>query len=119
MPSPLARKAGLKLDCLLLTWTFTAGILKEMDQDAATQAYVTGMREYLSLYGNELVWFQTYFSIGHAIFILPAQLVQIKVRTLRTVPGHEIKLIVYRLDPPYSCLLARFAGSFWYCCKLR
>lgn len=85
MPLSLGRKRELKLrvklDCLLLTWTFLAGILKEMDQDATTQAYVTGMREDLSLFGNELVWFQTYFSIAYAIFIVPAQLVQTKVFT--------------------------------------
>ena len=73
-------KLRLKLDFLLLVWTFVAGILKEMDQDATTQAYVTGMREDLSLFGNELIWFQTYFSIAYAIFIVPAQLIQTKVR---------------------------------------
>ncbi|KAM0345793.1 hypothetical protein ACHAPU_006146 [Fusarium lateritium] len=66
----------LKLDCLLLTWAFIAGIMKEMDQSATTQAYVSGMRESLSLYGNELVEFNTYFSIGYAIGLVPGQLIQ-------------------------------------------
>jgi ACS family pantothenate transporter-like MFS transporter len=69
----------LKLDCLLLTWTFIAGIMKEMDQSATTQAYVSGMRESLGLYGNELVMFNTYFSIGYAIGLVPGQLAQTKV----------------------------------------
>jgi hypothetical protein len=69
----------LKLDCLLLTWAFLAGIMKEMDQSATTQAYVSGMREALSLYGNELVEFNTFFSIGYAIGLVPGQLAQTKV----------------------------------------
>ncbi|KAJ4268973.1 hypothetical protein NW762_003044 [Fusarium torreyae] len=71
----------LKLDCLLLTWTFIAGIMKEMDQSATTQAYVSGMREALSLYGNELVEFNTYFSIGYAIGLVPGQLAQTRNAT--------------------------------------
>lgn len=69
----------LKLDCLLLTWTFIAGIMKEMDQSATTQAYVSGMREALGLYGNELVMFNTFFSIGYAIGLVPGQLAQTRV----------------------------------------
>lgn len=68
-----------KLDCLLLTWTFIAGILKEMDQSATTQAYVSGMKESLHLYGNELVNFNTFFSVGYALGLIPGQLVQTKV----------------------------------------
>ncbi|KAK8050831.1 Major facilitator superfamily transporter [Apiospora rasikravindrae] len=43
-----------KLDLFLLLWMFIAGIMKEMDQSATTQAYVSGMREDLGLLGNEL-----------------------------------------------------------------
>lgn len=68
-----------KLDCLLLTWTFIAGILKEMDQSATAQAYVSGMKESLQLYGNELVNFNTFFSVGYAIGLIPGQLIQTKV----------------------------------------
>ncbi|KAJ9425784.1 major facilitator superfamily domain-containing protein [Fusarium oxysporum] len=80
----------LKLDCLLLTWTFIAGIMKEMDQSATTQAYVSGMREALSLYGNELVFFNTYFSIGYAIGLVPGQLAQTRVRPSLFLPTCEI-----------------------------
>jgi MFS transporter, ACS family, pantothenate transporter len=69
----------LKLDIILLVWTFIAGLLKEMDQSAMKAAYVSGMQESLSLYGNELVEFTTYFSVGYALFIVPAQLIQTKI----------------------------------------
>ncbi|KAI1371559.1 MFS general substrate transporter [Hypoxylon crocopeplum] len=61
-----------------------------MDQSATTQAYVSGMKESLSLYGNELVEFTTYFSIGYALFIVPAQIIQTRVRPSVFLPICEI-----------------------------
>ncbi|KAL1954769.1 hypothetical protein VTO42DRAFT_717 [Malbranchea cinnamomea] len=63
----------LKLDFLLLACAFVAGLTKDMDQSATTQVYVSGMREDLNLYGNELVEFTTYFAIGYALAIIPSQ----------------------------------------------
>ncbi|KAI1385126.1 major facilitator superfamily domain-containing protein [Hypoxylon trugodes] len=80
----------LKLDAFLLTWAFVAGLLKDMDQSATTQAYVSGMKESLSLYGNELVEFTTYFSVGYALFIVPAQLIQTRIRPSIFLPICEI-----------------------------
>jgi ACS family pantothenate transporter-like MFS transporter len=79
-----------KLDCFLLLWMFIAGIMKEMDQSATTQAYVSGMKEDLALFGNELNWFQTYFSIAYAIFIVPSQMLQTKLRPSLWLPFAEI-----------------------------
>ncbi|KAH8201355.1 hypothetical protein TruAng_004438 [Truncatella angustata] len=61
-----------------------------MDQSGTTQAYVSGMKEALSLYGNELVEFTTYFSIGYAIFIVPSQIIQTRVRPSLFLPLCEI-----------------------------
>lgn len=61
-----------------------------MDQSATTQAYVSGMKESLSLYGNELVEFTTFFSIGYAIAIVPSQLTQTKIRPSVWLPTCEI-----------------------------
>lgn len=79
-----------KLDVFLLVWAFIAGLMKDMDQSATTAAYVSGMQESLSLYGNELVEFTTYFSIGYAIFIVPSQLAQTRVRPSLWLPTCEI-----------------------------
>ncbi|KAJ3541691.1 hypothetical protein NM208_g4484 [Fusarium decemcellulare] len=79
-----------KLDLLLLVWAFIAGLFKDMDQSATTAAYVSGMKEDLSLFGNELVEFTTYFSIGYAIFIVPSQLIQTRVRPSLFLPVCEI-----------------------------
>ena len=61
-----------------------------MDQSATTQAYVSGMKEALSLYGNELVEFTTYFSIGYALCIIPSQMIQTRWRPSIFLPVCEI-----------------------------
>ncbi|KAL4817531.1 major facilitator superfamily domain-containing protein [Aspergillus spinulosporus] len=80
----------LKLDILLLTWAFVAGLTKDMDQSATTQAYVSGWKEALSLYGNELVEFTTYFSIGYALAIVPSQMIQTLIRPSIFLPACEV-----------------------------
>jgi hypothetical protein len=65
-------------------------LIKELDQSATTQAYVSGMREDLSLYGNELVNFNTFFSIGYAIGLIPGQIIQTKIRPSLFLPCCEI-----------------------------
>ncbi|KAJ9150242.1 Vitamin h transporter [Pleurostoma richardsiae] len=87
----------LKLDIMLLTWAFIAGLLKDMDQSATTAAYVSGMKTDLSLYGNELVEFTTFFSIGYAIFIIPSQIIQTRVRPSLFLPACEIIWGVFTL----------------------
>ncbi|KAL5343790.1 major facilitator superfamily domain-containing protein [Aspergillus crustosus] len=80
----------LKLDILLLVYAFVAGLTKDMDQSATTQAYVVGMKEALSLYGNELVEFTTYFSIGYALAIVPSQMIQTLIRPSIFLPACEV-----------------------------
>ncbi|KAJ5417169.1 uncharacterized protein N7487_000719 [Penicillium crustosum] len=112
-----------KLDCLLLTWTFIAGILKEMDQSATAQAYVSGMKESLNLYGNELINFNTFFSVGYAIGLIPGQLIQTKVRPSIFLPFCEISwgiLVTCIAQAPNAktiyalrILLGLFSAVFW------
>ncbi|KAL4792058.1 major facilitator superfamily domain-containing protein [Aspergillus venezuelensis] len=66
----------LKLDILLLTWAFVAGLTNDMDQSATTQAY--------------LVEFTTYFSIGYALAIVPSQMIQTLVRPSLFLPACEV-----------------------------
>ncbi|KAL2061372.1 hypothetical protein VTL71DRAFT_7645 [Oculimacula yallundae] len=80
----------LKLDAFLLVYAFVAGLTKDMDQSATTQAYVSGMKEALEMNGNELVEFTTFFSIGYALCIVPAQLIQTRVRPSIFLPVCEI-----------------------------
>ncbi|KAL4932777.1 major facilitator superfamily domain-containing protein [Aspergillus undulatus] len=71
----------LKIDILLLTWAFVAGL---------TKVYVSGMKEALSLYGNELIEFISYFSIGYALAIVPSQMIQTLIRPSIFLPACEV-----------------------------
>lgn len=61
-----------------------------MDQSSTTQAYVSGWKESLKLNENELVEFTTFFSIGYAIGIVPAQMIQTRIRPSLFLPACEI-----------------------------
>ncbi|KAH8602687.1 major facilitator superfamily domain-containing protein [Bisporella sp. PMI_857] len=107
------RRLVLKLDIYLLVWAFVAGLTKDMDQSATTQAYVSGMKEALSLYGNELVEFTTYFSIGYALAIVPALIIQMKWRPSLFLPICEIiwgilTLVTYQAKNARTVYAIRF-----------
>ncbi|KAF9637109.1 hypothetical protein BFW01_g8005 [Lasiodiplodia theobromae] len=107
------RRLLLKIDVCLLAWAFVAGLTKDMDQSATTQAYVSGMKEALSLNGNELVEFTTYFSIGYALGIVPAQVIQTMWRPSIFLPVCEIiwgalTLVTYRSKNAQTVYAIRF-----------
>ncbi|KAH7041237.1 major facilitator superfamily domain-containing protein [Microdochium trichocladiopsis] len=84
-----------------------------MDQSATTAAYVSGMKESLSLYGNELVEFTTYFSIGYALAIVPSQMIQTKVRPSLWLPLCEtiwgaFTLAIYKAPDAKTIFILRF-----------
>ncbi|KAH8660266.1 major facilitator superfamily domain-containing protein [Xylariales sp. PMI_506] len=94
-----------------------------MDQSATTAAYVSGMQESLSLYGNELVQFTTLFSIGYALVIVPSQLLQTRIRPSLVLPICEmlwglLTLVTYRATTAKSVYILRFflgifEGTSW------
>ncbi|WVQ94360.1 hypothetical protein IAU59_001439 [Kwoniella sp. CBS 9459] len=58
-----------RLDVFFMTYAAFSSIVKWLDQNNVQNAYVSGMQEDLSLYGNELNYFTTYFNIGYMIMI--------------------------------------------------
>jgi hypothetical protein len=59
--TPAERRLILKLDGLIIVFLFLAYWAKVLDQSATSTAYVSGMKEDLSLYGNELNYLNTVF----------------------------------------------------------
>jgi ACS family pantothenate transporter-like MFS transporter len=54
-------------------------------------AFVSGMKEDLSLYGNERNWLGTWFSLGVIIGSVPAQMLQLRfIRPSILIPSCEI-----------------------------
>ena len=59
--TPAERKLILKLDGLIIVFVFLAYWAKVLDSSATSTAYVSGMKEDLNLYGNQLNYLQTVY----------------------------------------------------------
>lgn len=57
--TPEERRLIIKLDCLIMSFVFLAYWAKVLDSSATSTAYVSGMKEDLKLYGNELNYLNT------------------------------------------------------------
>lgn len=57
--TPEERRLILKLDALIMIFAFLAYWAKVLDSSATSAAYVSGMREDLKLFGNELNYLNT------------------------------------------------------------
>jgi len=69
--SPEERRFLLKLDAAVLTVGTLAFFLKYLDQVNINNAFVSGMREDLGLYGLELNYMQTAFTVGYIVGEIP------------------------------------------------
>ncbi|KAE9984846.1 hypothetical protein EG328_008248 [Venturia inaequalis] len=58
-----------RLDCIFLVVGFLGYTFKYLDQTNISNAYVSGMKEDLNLYGNQLNYFTTYFNIGYIVML--------------------------------------------------
>jgi MFS family permease len=61
-----------------------------LDQQNINNAYVSGMKEDLNLYGNELNYFTTYFNIAYCLMLIPSQAIMTYVRPSYWLTGLEI-----------------------------
>ncbi|CAI7643812.1 unnamed protein product [Penicillium bialowiezense] len=69
--TPEERKLILKLDLLIVPYAFIVYWIKYIDQGNINNAYVSGMADELGFNGNELVHFQTIFTVGNVVALLP------------------------------------------------
>ncbi|KAL7940488.1 allantoate permease [Trichoderma barbatum] len=97
VPSSLApasskeeRSLVRRLDIFLLTFGCFSQIIKSLDQANISNAYVSGMKEDLNLYGNELNLFTTYFNVAYCIMLIPSQIIITHVRPSWWLPSLEI-----------------------------
>ncbi|OWZ48415.1 hypothetical protein C353_02155 [Cryptococcus neoformans AD1-83a] len=101
-----------RLDAVLLVFVCISQVIKYLDQQNISAAYVSGMKEgtlessfpflpetpangislthvELNLYGNEYNYFTTYFNVGYAIFLIPSQIIITRVRPSLWLPALE------------------------------
>lgn len=88
--TPEERSLVRRLDIFLMTFGCVSQIIKYLDQQNISNAYVSGMQEDLGLYGNELNYFQTYFNVAYCIMLIPSQIILTYVRPSYWLPGLEI-----------------------------
>lgn len=88
--SPEERDLVRRLDIFLMTFGCVSQVIKYLDQSNISNAYVSGMKEDLGLYGNEYNYFTTWFSVSYCIFLIPSQICMTYVRPSYWLPGLEI-----------------------------
>lgn len=88
--SPEERDLVRRLDMFLMTFGCVSQVIKYLDQSNISNAYVSGMKEDLGLYGNELNYFTTWFSVSYCIMLIPSQIIMTWVRPSWWLPGLEI-----------------------------
>ncbi|PBK99216.1 MFS general substrate transporter [Armillaria gallica] len=64
----------VKLDLSLLVFSVLGLLMRYIDQKNVDSAYVSGMREELNLYGNELNYAQTCWTVGYVIGQVPVNM---------------------------------------------
>ncbi|KAF2807568.1 MFS general substrate transporter [Mytilinidion resinicola] len=72
--SPEERRLIFKLDLTLMTFGCLGTFIKYIDRSNINSAFVSGMKEDLKLYGNQLNYANTAFSIANIIGVWPCNL---------------------------------------------
>ncbi|SMR51231.1 unnamed protein product [Zymoseptoria tritici ST99CH_1E4] len=93
-PTPPRSKEELafvrRLDIFLMTFGCISQVIKYLDQQNINNAYVSGMKEDLSLNGNELNYFTTTFNVAYALMLIPSQIIITWVRPSFWLSGLEV-----------------------------
>ncbi|KAH8898921.1 major facilitator superfamily transporter [Thozetella sp. PMI_491] len=116
--SPLESALVRRLDIFLMTFGCISQVIKYLDQQNISSAYVSGMQRDLNLTGNELNFFTTYFNISYCIFLIPSQIMLTYVRPSYWLPGLELAwgvitgLLALSQSATHVYVLRFFLGMF-------
>ena len=70
---PAERRFLFKLDSALLSFATLGYFIKYLDQNNINNAFVSGMKEDLGLYQNQLNYMQTCWTVGYVIGEIPCK----------------------------------------------
>ncbi|KIW05303.1 uncharacterized protein PV09_03828 [Verruconis gallopava] len=84
------RRFLFKLDSALLTFACLGFFIKYMDQINVNVAFVSGMKEDLKLYKNQLNYFQTAFTVGNIIAQIPSNIILTRIPAHIWIPLNEV-----------------------------
>ncbi|KAI1818176.1 MFS general substrate transporter [Poronia punctata] len=88
--SPEERRFLFKLDAVVLTLASLGYFIKYLDQVNINSAFVSGMKEDLGLYGNELNYITMAWTVGYVIGEIPSNMILTKVRPSIWIPALEV-----------------------------
>ncbi|KAL7625216.1 hypothetical protein AAE478_004431 [Parahypoxylon ruwenzoriense] len=88
--SPEERRFLFKLDAVILTFASLGYFIKNLDQVNINSAFVSGMKEDLGLYGNQLNYMITFWTIGYVIGEIPSNMLLTKIRPSIWIPTCEV-----------------------------
>ncbi|KAI0896101.1 MFS general substrate transporter [Annulohypoxylon nitens] len=88
--SPEERRFLFKLDAVILTFASLGYFIKNLDQINVNSAFVSGMKEDLGLYGNQLNYMITCWTVGYVIGEIPSNILLTKVRPSIWIPACEV-----------------------------
>ncbi|CAG8928331.1 unnamed protein product [Penicillium salamii] len=95
--TPAERRLILKLDGLIIVFVFLAYWAKVLDSSATSTAYVSGMKEDLSLYGNQLNYLQTVYMVGFITMQIPLTLLMTRCPVNYFLPAADLLWGVFTL----------------------
>lgn len=88
--APDQRRLLFKVDAFVLTFASLGYFLKNIDQSNINNAYLSGMEEDLSLYGNQLVTSTSIWTVGYVIGQIPSNLILTRVSPRWVIPALEL-----------------------------
>ena len=111
------KKLVQKLDLCVLTFCCLTFFAKDLDRNNINNAYVSGMKEDLGLYGNELNWLITFFQVGYIVGQVPANILLTKLPPRYYLPAAEFLwslfvLFLYKCNNVQQMYALRFCIGF-------
>ncbi|KAJ5679375.1 hypothetical protein N7462_007619 [Penicillium macrosclerotiorum] len=95
--TPAERRLILKLDGLIMVFVFLAYWAKVLDSSATSTAYVSGMKEDLKLYGNQLNYLNTVYNVGFITMQIPLTLLMTRCPVNYFLPAADLIWGVFTL----------------------
>ncbi|KAH7131542.1 major facilitator superfamily domain-containing protein [Dactylonectria estremocensis] len=87
---PQQRWLLFKVDAFVLTFASIGYFLKNIDQTNVNNAFLSGMKEDLNMYGNELVTSTSIWTVGYVIGQIPSNLLLTRVSPRWVIPSLEV-----------------------------
>ncbi|KAL4937216.1 hypothetical protein BDV06DRAFT_232720 [Aspergillus oleicola] len=88
--SPEERRLLTKLDAAILTFASFGYFIKNLDQININNAFVSGMKEDLGMYQNQLNYMQACWTVGYVIGEIPSNMLLTKIRPRYWLPAMEL-----------------------------